>query len=193
MRYDEQPDNAALRVKEHENRLKDRAMNFAPVTDTTDAACTGCLLSHVSAGGSPALRRRMPPATASRTRNILHPFSGRTAPAVIGRARLGRFRCCPMKTPASGPTSWPNHRQSPHAPLEGRTQFRQVSRRAPFDGSEIALIASGPAGSSRRQPQGLPKPPKFPEGWQLGEPDLVLKMSEPFAVPAGGRMSIAAS
>jgi hypothetical protein len=33
----------------------------------------------------------------------------------------------------------------------------------------------------------LPAPPKFPEGWQLGKPDLVLKMTKPFAVPASGR------
>ncbi len=32
----------------------------------------------------------------------------------------------------------------------------------------------------------LPPPPKFVEGWQLGEPDLVIKMDEPFEVPAGG-------
>ena len=29
--------------------------------------------------------------------------------------------------------------------------------------------------------------PKFPEGWQLGKPDLVLKESEPVSVPASGR------
>lgn len=33
----------------------------------------------------------------------------------------------------------------------------------------------------------LPPLPKFPEGWQLGEPDLVLKISAPFSVPARGR------
>lgn len=32
----------------------------------------------------------------------------------------------------------------------------------------------------------LPPPPKFPEGWQLGTPDLVVKMHEPFTVPASG-------
>ena len=33
----------------------------------------------------------------------------------------------------------------------------------------------------------LPKPPKFTEGWQLGKPDLIVKMPEPFAVSAEGR------
>jgi hypothetical protein len=32
-----------------------------------------------------------------------------------------------------------------------------------------------------------PAAPRFAEGWQLGQPDLVLKMSEPFEVPAEGR------
>jgi hypothetical protein len=32
----------------------------------------------------------------------------------------------------------------------------------------------------------LPKPPEFSEGWQLGKPDLELKMAKPFAVPADG-------
>jgi len=33
----------------------------------------------------------------------------------------------------------------------------------------------------------LPLPPQFTDGWQYGEPDLVVKMDEPFEVPAGGR------
>ena len=39
-------------------------------------------------------------------------------------------------------------------------------------------------------PQGdaakLPAPPDFPEGWQLGEPDLVVEMEQPYSVPADG-------
>ncbi len=33
----------------------------------------------------------------------------------------------------------------------------------------------------------LPAPPKFTEGWQLGKPDLIVKMPEPFEVSAEGR------
>ncbi|MCA8965652.1 MAG: hypothetical protein H6838_17360 [Planctomycetes bacterium] len=36
-------------------------------------------------------------------------------------------------------------------------------------------------------PEALPKLPEFAEGWQLGEPDLVLTTSGPFEVPARGR------
>jgi hypothetical protein len=32
----------------------------------------------------------------------------------------------------------------------------------------------------------LPKQPEFSDGWQLGKPDLELKMAKPFAVPADG-------
>ena len=32
----------------------------------------------------------------------------------------------------------------------------------------------------------LPPLPKFPDGWQLGKPDLILKMSESFELPASG-------
>jgi mono/diheme cytochrome c family protein len=53
---------------------------------------------------------------------------------------------------------------------------------------EIELIAAWAADEA---PEGdaasLPPTPTFPDGWQLGEPDLLLKMSEPFRVPAGGR------
>jgi hypothetical protein len=39
-------------------------------------------------------------------------------------------------------------------------------------------------------PQGdeadIPPPPKFANGWQLGQPDLIVKMREPFTIPANG-------
>ncbi len=43
------------------------------------------------------------------------------------------------------------------------------------------------AGVPEGDPKDLPPAPKFPQGWQLGTPDLVLKVDEPFAVPASGR------
>lgn len=41
-------------------------------------------------------------------------------------------------------------------------------------------------GRTRGDDADLPPVPKFAEGWQLGEPDLIVKMPEPFAVPADG-------
>ncbi|MCE9606405.1 MAG: ascorbate-dependent monooxygenase [Planctomycetia bacterium] len=42
------------------------------------------------------------------------------------------------------------------------------------------------AGAPEGDPKDLPVPPKFVEGWQLGEPDLILEMPEPFEVRADG-------
>lgn len=53
--------------------------------------------------------------------------------------------------------------------------------------AQIALIrrwadAGGPAGDSAE----LPPAPRFVDGWQLGQPDLVLRLAEPLIVPAEG-------
>ena len=41
-------------------------------------------------------------------------------------------------------------------------------------------------GAPEGDPAQTPAAPVFPGGWQLGTPDVVLTMSEPFVVPAGG-------
>jgi len=65
------------------------------------------------------------------------------------------------------------------------TQFLDVRR---LDPSEIALfdrwIAAGkPEGNAAD----APPYPSFTEGWQLGEPDLILTMKEAYLVPAEGK------
>jgi hypothetical protein len=53
--------------------------------------------------------------------------------------------------------------------------------------AQIALLRDWvDAGMPRGNPAAMPPLPKFTEGWQLGTPDLVLEMPEPFPVPAGG-------
>ena len=42
-------------------------------------------------------------------------------------------------------------------------------------------------GAREGNPAKLPTLPKFPEGWQLGQPDLVVKMAEPYSVRAEGQ------
>ena len=42
-------------------------------------------------------------------------------------------------------------------------------------------------GAVEGDPKDLGTPPKFPEGWQLGTPDLVLKTPGSFEIPADGR------
>ena len=43
------------------------------------------------------------------------------------------------------------------------------------------------AGTPEGDAKDLPPQPKFKEGWQLGKPDLILKMDKPFTIPAEGR------
>ena len=56
-----------------------------------------------------------------------------------------------------------------------------------LDAAEIELIRSWvQAGAPRGDPSHLPPAPAWAEGWQLGQPDLVVMMSEPYALPAAG-------
>lgn len=41
-------------------------------------------------------------------------------------------------------------------------------------------------GMQEGNPADLPAPPVHSEGWQLGEPDLVIKMAQPYSLPAAG-------
>jgi hypothetical protein len=43
------------------------------------------------------------------------------------------------------------------------------------------------AGMAEGDPAKLPAMPAFTQGWQLGEPDLVVRMPEPYEVPVSGR------
>lgn len=53
---------------------------------------------------------------------------------------------------------------------------------------QIALLGAWhQQGTPEGDPAKLPAPPKFTEGWQLGKPDLILTMPEPFEVKAEGR------
>lgn len=54
--------------------------------------------------------------------------------------------------------------------------------------AEIATLkAWADAGTPEGDAADLPPAPKFAAGWHLGKPDLVIKMPEAFAVPAGGK------
>ncbi len=41
-------------------------------------------------------------------------------------------------------------------------------------------------GRAKGEEADLPPAPKFAEGWQLGKPDLIVKMADPFEIPADG-------
>jgi hypothetical protein len=52
---------------------------------------------------------------------------------------------------------------------------------------EVATIAAWVDGGAREgNPADTPALPQFKEGWQIGEPDLVLTMAEPVKIPATG-------
>lgn len=52
---------------------------------------------------------------------------------------------------------------------------------------ELTLLSTWiKSGCPEGDPADLPPAPQFAEGWQLGEPDLIVKMQEPFTVPAEG-------
>jgi hypothetical protein len=53
---------------------------------------------------------------------------------------------------------------------------------------QIALIGRWvEQGAPEGDPADLPAPPRFTPGWQLGEPDMVVTMSEPYTLVAEGR------
>lgn len=56
-----------------------------------------------------------------------------------------------------------------------------------LDDAEIELLRRWVlAGAPEGDPAKAPPLPHFPQGWQLGEPDLVLEMRDAFEVPASG-------
>ncbi len=72
----------------------------------------------------------------------------------------------------------------PWIPSPGHEKF--VAERWLTD-RELALFRIwAETGRARGDEADLPPPPKFAEGWRLGEPDLIVKMPEPFTVPADG-------
>lgn len=74
-------------------------------------------------------------------------------------------------------------RMPPWLPAPGRGGFageRRLSER------EIALLEHWAAlGAPEGDPAQLPPPPERPDGWQLGRPDVVVTLEEPYVLPAG--------
>ena len=72
----------------------------------------------------------------------------------------------------------------PWHPEPGHGEFTNNPR---LTDREIATIAAWvKTGMTEGPAEALPELPKFPVGWQLGEPDLVLQMPQAFEVPASG-------
>jgi mono/diheme cytochrome c family protein len=76
------------------------------------------------------------------------------------------------------------HIMPPWKSVAGHGRFAGERRLAP---EEIELIAQWvKQGAPEGAAQDLPALPKFPEGWQLGKPDLVLTMPAAYKIPADG-------
>jgi hypothetical protein len=73
----------------------------------------------------------------------------------------------------------------PWHPAPGYGSFRNELRLA--EAQVTTLRNWVKAGMPEGPPDKSPKPPTFATGWQLGEPDLVLRTSGAFEVPANGR------
>ncbi len=64
------------------------------------------------------------------------------------------------------------------------SEFSNDNRLAPKDIE--TLVAWADSGAPEGNPKDLPPNPKFIDGWNIGTPDVVLSMTEEFAVPAAG-------
>lgn len=72
----------------------------------------------------------------------------------------------------------------PWLPEPGYGQFAGARR---LSDEQIRVIQQWVAGGMPEgSPADLPSLPEFKEGWQLGEPDLIVKMPQPYSLPAGG-------
>jgi hypothetical protein len=78
-----------------------------------------------------------------------------------------------------------SRRMPPWKPEPGYGDFLDARRLSDRELSVLARWAEN--GAPRGDLKDLPPPPEFPEGWRLGEPDMVVKMPEPFEVAASGR------
>ena len=75
-------------------------------------------------------------------------------------------------------------RMPPWKAEAGHVQYRDERRLSEEDLAKLAAWAE--AGAPEGDPKDLPEAPKFAEGWQLGEPDMILKLEESFTIPADG-------
>jgi hypothetical protein len=77
-----------------------------------------------------------------------------------------------------------SHRMPPWKAEEGDYAFRNARRLTLADIDTIQRWAA--AGMPEGDPRRLPQTPQFAGEWELGAPDVVARMPEPFSVPATG-------
>jgi hypothetical protein len=57
------------------------------------------------------------------------------------------------------------------------------------DADKATILAWANGGAPEGNPNDLPAPPKYAEGWAIGEPSAVLKMPEDYPIPASGTVA----
>jgi len=72
----------------------------------------------------------------------------------------------------------------PWKPAAGHGEFKEA--RTLSDGQIALLKAWAAAGAPQGDASDLPPTPEFPQGWHLGEPDLIVSVAEPYSIPAAG-------
>src|SRR6185436_925010 len=78
-----------------------------------------------------------------------------------------------------------NHQMPPWKP---ETSFGDFVGERRMKAEDIAVVKKWvDQGCAEGEAKDLPALPKYPEGWVHGEPDLIVKMTEPYMVPAEGR------
>ncbi len=82
-----------------------------------------------------------------------------------------------------------DRRMPPWHASEGDKRFGHFANDRRMSQEEIdTLVAWIRSGAREGEPSDLPKPMSWPSTWTIGEPDVVISMTEPFPVPAQGEL-----
>jgi hypothetical protein len=68
------------------------------------------------------------------------------------------------------------------------TQSRFLNDRSLSAADKSVLLAWASGGAPEGNPQDLPAPPQFVDGWMMGKPDAVFSMQEDYPIPASGML-----
>lgn len=75
-------------------------------------------------------------------------------------------------------------------PWFGDSHYGDFANDRRLSDKEIETITAWIDGGAKEgNPADMPAPPQFADGWQIGTPDLILSMKEPYTVPAKGQIA----
>ena len=159
-----------------------------------DAAChrdQGLRLPSAETGRQPILPKTAPAAVSDEeityTRHVA-PILWKNCvichrPGEVGPFSLLTYRDAAKRAEFLGEIT-ASRRMPPWKPRPGFGVFLDNLR---LTDRELAILTRWvEAGAPEGDPADLPPPPQFTDGWQLGQPDYVFQLAEPFSIPAGG-------